>query len=155
METKPCIECGAVKPHDEFYRHPSWCDDGTMGVCKTCHKARMKRQRLTDPKVQEYDRIRYQHPERKAYQRKIADRWDAEHPLAYKARYTVHNAVRDGRLTRQPCAICGTTEKIHAHHRDYSKPLDVVWLCVKCHQRIHAAFPELHGHHEQASLSAE
>jgi hypothetical protein len=30
----------------------------------------------------------------------------------------------------------------------YSKPLDVVWLCVKCHQRIHAAFPELHGHRE-------
>jgi hypothetical protein len=56
-------------------------------------------------------------------------RWHAKHPLAAKA---------FGRLTRQPCVICGT--------------LDFVWLCVKCHHHIHAAFPELHGHREQASV---
>jgi hypothetical protein len=147
MLFKPCIECGEEKPCADFYRHPQMAD-GTVNVCKTCHKARMKRQRLSDPKVQERDRARYQHPERKAAIRRRSDRWNAEHPLGYKAHNAVRNAIRDRRLIRQPCTICGGSENIHAHHRDYTKPLDVVWLCVKCHQRIHAAFPELSGHRE-------
>jgi ribosomal protein S27AE len=56
----------------------------------------------------------------------------------------VGNAVRNGRLTKEPCLFCGE-EKVHAHHRDYSKPLDVIWLCPKCHNRLHAAFPETEG----------
>jgi hypothetical protein len=142
---KPCIECGINKSVTEFYAH-QMMRDGTVNVCKTCHKARMKRRRLTDPRVQEYDRLRYQQPGRKAATRKSTHRWNDKHPLAYKAHYTVSNAIRDGRLIKQPCTICGE-EKVHAHHRDYSKPLDVTWLCVTCHQRIHAAFPELNGHH--------
>jgi hypothetical protein len=123
--------------------------DGTLNACKACVRARMKYQRLTDPKVQERDRERYrQQPDVRARIRAGADRWNAEHPLAYRAHYAVSNAIRDGRLFKQPCTICGGVENIHAHHRDYSKPLDVVWLCVKCHQRIHAAFPELTGHRE-------
>ena len=147
---KLCIECGAEKPFADFYAHP-YTADGTMGVCKSCHKARMKRRRLANPKVQEYDRLRYQQPKRKQTQRKRCDEWNAEHPLAYKAHYLVHNAIRDGRLIKQPCTICGATENVHGHHRDYSKPLDVTWLCVRCHQRIHAAFPELSGHQDSAA----
>lgn len=142
---KPCIECGACKPLEQFYSHPA-AADGTANICKQCHKARMKRLRLTDPRVQERDRIRYQQPERKAAIRTRTERWNDEYPLAYKAHYATSNAIRDGRLVKQPCVICGTTENIHAHHRDYAKPFDVTWLCAKCHHRLHAAFPELAGH---------
>jgi hypothetical protein len=67
-------------------------------------------------------------------------------PLAYKAHYLVTAAIRDKRLFKQPCIFCGNNEKVHAHHRDYSKPLEVTWLCAKCHHRLHANFPEVSGH---------
>ena len=35
--------------------------------------------------------------------------------------------------------MCGTTTNIHAHHDDYSKPLDVRWLCNFHHGKHHAA----------------
>lgn len=50
-------------------------------------------------------------------------------------RKTKH-AIESGKLVRQPCA-CGN-EQSQAHHEDYSKPLEVVWLCASCHQRHHA-----------------
>jgi ribosomal protein S27AE len=85
------------------------------------------------------------HPGRKAVVQARARRWNAEHPVAYRSHYLVSNAIRDGRLIKQPCVICGAA-RAHAHHKDYTKPLDVTWLCAKCHTRIHAAFPELTGH---------
>ncbi len=57
---------------------------------------------------------------------------------------------RDGRLDKSICALCASDQNVHAHHRDYSRPLDVVWLCAKCHHRVHATFPELGGHFQAA-----
>ena len=53
------------------------------------------------------------------------------------ANYTLNNAIRDGRLKRGPCAVCNTTENVHGHHDDYSKPLDVRWLCERHHIELH------------------
>lgn len=57
-------------------------------------------------------------------------------PIQKKANQAVNNAIRDGRLTRQPCEVCGA-QKAQAHHEDYSKPLDVRWLCTKHHAEWH------------------
>jgi len=46
------------------------------------------------------------------------------------------NALRDGRLISNPCEVCGTA-KSQGHHEDYSKPLDVVWLCTRHHADRH------------------
>jgi hypothetical protein len=46
-------------------------------------------------------------------------------------------ALKQGKITRQPCEICYTTDDVHAHHDDYSKPLDVRWLCRKHHNEHH------------------
>lgn len=51
-------------------------------------------------------------------------------------RKTVRSAIFHGRLVKQPCERCGAG-KAHAHHEDYSKPLDVVWLCQTHHQARH------------------
>lgn len=60
------------------------------------------------------------------------------HPVEEAARQAVSNAKRRkrNRLVPQPCP-CGET-KVQAHHTDYTKPLDVVWLCRPCHDREHA-----------------
>jgi hypothetical protein len=57
-------------------------------------------------------------------------------PEKYTARNRVAEALRKGVLTRLPCAICGCT-KSEAHHKDYSKVLDVTWLCRKHHSEEH------------------
>ena len=68
--------------------------------------------------------------------------WEREYrkrrnPMPVLARNKVYRAVRSGRLVRQPCA-CGNPQS-HAHHHDYTKPLDVRWLCVTCHAQEHRA----------------
>ena len=60
---------------------------------------------------------------------------DRESPEG-KAGWKVKEALRSGKLKRQPCEICGK-EKTVAHHDDYSKPLEVRWLCYSCHRKLH------------------
>lgn len=53
------------------------------------------------------------------------------------ARQKVYYAVKTGKLVRPDiCSKCGSKEKIEADHADYSKSLDVVWLCYKCHLQV-------------------
>jgi len=62
-------------------------------------------------------------------------------PERVKARQDVCDAIRRGELIRGNCSACGS-EKAHAHHEDYSKPLDVIWLCRKHHTELHAAIKQ-------------
>jgi hypothetical protein len=55
------------------------------------------------------------------------------YPEKYAARDAVRKAKRNGTLIPKPCESCGATDDIQAHHPDYSKPLDVQWLCRRCH----------------------
>jgi hypothetical protein len=40
------------------------------------------------------------------------------------------------------CQSCGTVGRVDRHHDDYSRPLDVRFLCRRCHQREHPAARE-------------
>lgn len=60
----------------------------------------------------------------------------ARHPDRVKARRLVRAEVDAGRMTRAPCEVCGEA-KTHGHHDDYTKPLQVRWLCRKCHDAHH------------------
>lgn len=54
----------------------------------------------------------------------------------YRARAIMSGAINRGELIRQPCERCGNP-KSHGHHSDYSKPLDVIWLCAAHHNAEH------------------
>lgn len=54
------------------------------------------------------------------------------------ARKAVSRALKTNKLTKGPCAICGATNGIQAHHPDYSNPLDVEWYCRMHHDEVDA-----------------
>ena len=159
MDTKTCFKCGLPKSLDDFYKHSAMAD-GHLNKCKECAKTDVRRHREENlDAVQAYDRERGKLPHRKEkckeYSRNHPEivrparrRWVVKNPdkvLAahqkyaekypdrYAARIAVGNAVRDGRLTKQPCDVCGVL-KVEAHHEDYSKPLEVRWLCNMHHK---------------------
>ncbi len=52
-----------------------------------------------------------------------------------KARRVANHAIRDGKLHRELCIVCG--DRAEMHHADYSKPLEVTWLCSRHHRLVH------------------
>lgn len=56
-------------------------------------------------------------------------------PEKIRARRLLANAVKAGKIQRRPC-FCGEIQGF-AHHADYSKPLEVTWLCRKHHHEEH------------------
>ena len=135
---KKCFKCQIEKPLSEFYRHGEMAD-GHLNKCKDCAKRDVRLHRIENDSVREYDRRRYkEQPHRKARGAICSKAWAVAHPERAKAQSAVSNAVRDKRLFKQPCEVCGTTVRLHAHHDDYSKPLEVRWLCAMHHHRHHA-----------------
>lgn len=57
-------------------------------------------------------------------------------PLVARAHWMVQEALRSDRLRKGPCEACGSL-KVQGHHEDYSKPLEVRWLCHKHHVDQH------------------
>jgi hypothetical protein len=53
-----------------------------------------------------------------------------------KARSQARHAARMGRIIKTDCEVCGVSP-VEGHHTDYSKPLEVRWLCIPHHQAQH------------------
>lgn len=65
-------------------------------------------------------------------------RYEARHREKRSAHNAVYRALKRGDLTRpDACEGCGRSCKPQAHHDDYTKPLDVRWLCPTCHGSEH------------------
>jgi len=56
-----------------------------------------------------------------------------------RARQQVKEALRRSAIKKPSvCTRCkGSGARLEAHHGDYSKPLEVEWLCVLCHKEEH------------------
>lgn len=72
-------------------------------------------------------------------------RWQLKYPEKYQAQRAAQKAIRNGLLIRGNCEECGKPNA-HAHHKDYSKPLEVNWMCSTCHSKLHGE--ELKKHYE-------
>lgn len=162
MDTKICFKCGTPKELAEFYKH-SRMADGHLNKCIECTKKDVRRHRDTNlDAVQAYDRERGKLPHRLKANRdrqrvnpephkKALIRWTEKHPERKKAANAVSNAVRDGRLTKKPCEVCGAT-KVEAHHDDYTKPLEVRWLCNSHHKAADKERQAYDSQHRSTSL---
>ena len=152
MGTKKCTSCLVEQTIEtNFYKHPKMAD-GYLTKCKKCVKSRVKKHRAENIETfRAYDRTRYHTSLARKEAARLSHRkwviknpngptaasnyWRGKNPEKYKAQNTVNNAIRDGKLERETCVICG--EKAQAHHEDYSSPLAVVWLCPEHHSLHH------------------
>lgn len=147
---KVCKGCSIEKALSEFYSHIGM-KDGHLNKCKTCVKNRVKDHReKNNEKIKAYDRLRGRTEKRKevykAYAKKHRQKITA-HALAWRKRNKnkanahsrVRRAILRGDLQKLPCEICGH-DQVQAHHDDYSKPLNVRWLCTKHHGEHHRIY---------------
>lgn len=124
---KFCGGCSKRKSVDEFCMS-SVHADGLQTQCKRCMKRHRRQWRRANP-----DKAR-------AEERRRPPRSKKDSPEQQRARNLLGRAVRRGDVVRpEICEDCGERRKIHGHHDDYSRPLDVRWLCARCHGALHAA----------------
>lgn len=139
--TKVCSNCKQVLSLSLFYKN-KLTKDHRASWCMDCDKARNRspytaKYRLTD---------NYRQAQRKYLRSDAAREKDTAYqkrarlvsPEKIHAREVVHSHKRHGRI-QQPsvCQICYQDKPLQAHHADYAKPLNVTWLCAKCHSDIH------------------
>lgn len=137
VEMKTCFKCGATKPLSEFYRH-SMMADGHLNKCKECTKNDVSKHREKNiDRLREYDRSRFQNDsDRRNAHKQSSYKYTREHPERRSARNKARRALQTGKMKKTPCESCGN-EKTEMHHPDYSRPLDVMWLCKLCHEQWH------------------
>ncbi len=146
---KICTRCGLEKSMSEF-RKNRMNKDGLQRWCKICMKTyqaaywQAHKEELDDCRKS----YRADHKEEMAnYQRAYLQtesgrtthkRYRQNHSEKIKAHQAVHIVTRNGSLKRSVfCETCGLPTKTHGHHADYTKPLEVEWLCRKCHVKVH------------------
>ena len=145
---KNCFKCGEVKPITEFYKH-SAMGDGHLGKCKTCTKSDSEiRRKIKEKDIEWLEKEMERHREKSRSARSkpgfaVPKRsresikiWQAANPEKREAHNKVAAAIKSGRLVKKPCEVCGS-EDSQAHHEDYSKPLQVMWLCSAHHAERH------------------
>ena len=147
---KSCFKCGAEKPLSEFYKHKMMAD-GHVNKCKSCNKADVTANReLKADKYKAYDKTRAKNLDRvegrksyllteagKTSKAKATRKYIEANPKKRSVHMKVGNAIRDLKLFRRPCEVCGAESNIVAHHCDYDKPLDIMWLCTAHHAGWH------------------
>lgn len=84
-------------------------------------------------------RVRKWHKNNRDRIKPHAAKWRANNKPKRVAHRQVATAIEKGMLTKKPCEVCGSL-KVHAHHEDYSKPLEIIWLCQKHHAKAHRLY---------------
>jgi len=135
---KTCTKCGETKPIEDYHRNKKSLD-GHLTFCKACRQVQGCKDRARNPDIYREQMRRHS---KASYKRNAASHaqkrrdYYNKFPEKKKAHRAVSYALESGKLKRLSCEVCGK-EKAHAHHENYSKPLDVIWLCSVHHSEIH------------------
>jgi len=152
---RTCKKCGETKEIEAFVSS-KMCNFGRTFECRECHKEYARKWReINGDRIREESRIFLSDPEnrrkkrlydidaKKLYRKRHPQlrygriNFTEKHVKQYKVNVKVHEALKRGELERKPCEVCAKIEKVHAHHDDYSKPLEVRWLCPLHHKAEH------------------
>jgi ribosome-binding protein aMBF1 (putative translation factor) len=151
---KVCKKCGKELSIDNFYAHYEMLD-GHLNICKECTKKRVSKHRINNiEKVRLYDRKRGKTEDRlnknkirsrnvlKYKKKDYLNKYNNKYPEKYIAHNMINNLLRDGKIKKSiKCEFCGKDDcVIEGHHFDYNKPNEVIWLCHKCHMKLHRIY---------------
>ena len=142
---KECTTCNTVKPLSDFYVNNA-LSDGLTTKCKSCFRdyglqkrAKARENKPKDWKKKTVDMKSYMDDwkaKNPQYSTLKTKEWYQNNKERLRIKYAVKYALQTGKIKRIPCMICGN-ENVEGHHPDYSRPIDVVWLCKKHHEEIH------------------
>ena len=135
IKTKNSVLLTCIKCNTQFNAFPSDVKNGRKYCSKSCaSKAKIE---IKNTLVNEVgnknpnwkDGISKNNYHYKKLQKK-------RYPEKIRAREILQYNIKVGNIVRKPCEICGNINS-HGHHEDYSKPLDVMWLCKVHHDKVH------------------
>jgi len=133
---KRCSCCKEAKLLSDFYKNAAQ-RDGHYSYCKSCWRVKVSQWHEDNPEA--YERILA----KRSRKPRASTSWGRRNPEKKRAQWAVFYAVKTGRLIKpDECSRCGRTGRIEGHHFDYSRPLDVEWLCTRCHGRVTYATKE-------------
>lgn len=129
QKIKKCIDCGFVGDVNSFGKH-NMSRDGYDPYCRKCRNkrtAKYRNKKINDPKYKEQQKIAH-----KNWKNGLSD----TEKNKFKCRQICNRAIRAGKIKKENCFLCND-DKCEAHHIDYDYPLNVIWLCKKCHYKVH------------------
>ena len=121
---KVCTKCGIDKPLSAFCSRKG-VPDGRTSWCRECYRVYNTSDRRQQKEYQQTDRAK-----------ELRADYQQRNLPAHSAHQKVYVALQAGELTQLPCEVCDSSNS-EAHHEDYSKPLEVSWLCREHHQDLH------------------
>lgn len=140
---RTCNYCKVEKPLSEFHKNKGR-KLGHEYRCKPCMAIKDRAYRITNREKVTILHKKYLNTEKgKALTRKWMQTQFEKNPQQILAVRMVNKAVQKGELIKQPCEYCGSTKRIEGHHEDYSKPLEVRWLCHIHHKYVHGRIVDL------------
>lgn len=153
VPVKTCSRCKLTLPLSDYYIKRRYGKPDY--VCKKCSvelstiransnkeqtSARNRRFKLKNADKIAKQGAEYRKRNRAKINQRYRDRYATE-TEKYKARTQLGYAIRNGNLTRPNfCEKCGKQTTPQGHHHDYSKPLEVQWLCQQCHSFEHRKY---------------
>lgn len=137
---KKCSKCGRILPSDQFNKNKN-SKDGLQHRCRQCFSEYNKARYANNPEKFKADVKRYKEENPESCL-KTRIKTCMKNPTHMNASRVVEAALKAGAIKNPGvCFGCGcdaSEHRIEAHHRDYTKPLEVIWLCTPCHRQMDA-----------------
>jgi hypothetical protein len=137
-KTKTCNKCHIEKPITDFFKGKS--PDGYCYLCKACCYKYTQKYRKSSP--ENYAKFLCRKRNRNADKERLyRTRYRKRHKEEVKAQNILNCALRKrgSVIKRESCYVCDDVNS-QAHHFDYNKPLEVIWVCPKHHKSIHKIY---------------
>jgi hypothetical protein len=143
-KNKICCACKRKLPSKSYYLQTA-SPDGWRPQCIDCDRVYHHEWQKNNPDKVQVNRERYENtPKGKSKRKEIVRRYLINNRVKVRARQLVRNRIFRGKLIKPDrCEECLQGAVVQSHHDDYSKPLEIKWLCRQCHKEVGARTKEM------------